>query len=84
LNFVTELRNLNEVIVQFDIDSGDGFLKFCISLQTPNDSTNIDVAQDIKKKKDYNKKFSESGVKKLFIIFLAPDVQENYTNISLI
>ena len=83
IDFVTKKRNSSEVHVKFGIDGGGGFLKFCMSLQLTNVSTVVDT-QEFKKKKNYNKTFSEGGVKKLFIICIAPDIQENYTNISLI
>lgn len=83
IDCVTKKRSAGEVHIKFGIYGGGGYLKFCMSLLLTNVSTILD-AQEFKKKKNCNKKFSEGGVKKLFIICIAPDVQENYTNISLI
>lgn len=85
INFVigSGQRNLNlsDVDIKFGIDGGGGFLKICMSLQT----SKCKAEQELKyKRKNYNKIFADSGVKKLFIICLASGVQENYTNISLL
>ena len=81
IQYVTKCRDVNDVNVKFGIDGGGGFLKFCMSLQIPPQVENDEVGQ---KKKNCNKKFSDSGVKRLFIIFSASGVQENCHNISLI
>lgn len=84
IDFVTEKRDLREVHIKFGIDGGGGFLKFCMLVQLINNILNDEIKQEFKKKKVYEKKLSDSGVKKLFIVFIAPGVQENYTNISII
>ena len=36
------------------------------------------------RKSNHNNRFKDSGVKKIFIIFIAPSTQENYTNVAII
>ena len=61
----------DSLLIKISIDGGGGFLKICQSIFDINDllpKTNSAMS----------KKFLESGVKKVFIIRLVPDVNENY------
>lgn len=80
ITFLKEKRNLcDKTCFKFGMDGGGGFLKFCMSLVCSNCNDKKELT-----KKNYGKKYSDSGVKKLILLFIAPDVQENYNNISII
>ena len=68
-------RSLNEenVFVRVGLDGGGGFLKVCLSLfdLTASPSKNV-----------LAKKFKDSGVKKVIIIGITPNVPENYVNVK--
>lgn len=66
--------DLNSSLIKIGIDGGGGFLK--VSLAIHNDSA--ETSDD----KVLSKSFKTSGVKKLFIIGLVPDVPENYWNLK--
>ena len=56
------------------MDGGGGFLKICLSI--------IDLNQPCSSTTTLSKKFLDSGVKKVFIIGIVPEVQENYKNLK--
>lgn len=79
INRVKEARNLNDPHLKFGIDGGGGFLKVCLSVQTPDP-----VVRDLRQKYVEGvaaKKFKDSGVKKLFILAVVAGTQENYENV---
>ena len=68
-------REKESVLIKISIDGGGGFLKICTSVFNINDPT-PKVGGNLRKK------FLESGVKKLFIIAVAPNVSELYVNVK--
>lgn len=86
IEHVINKRSLNEVQLdlKFGIDGGGGFLKVCVSIQCFEHE--LDSAQRNIKRQRYQeglsaKKFKDSGVKKILLIGLVPQMQENYDNI---
>ena len=73
-NRVIEERKINQnnLLVEIGMDGVGGFMKICLSL--------FDVEEDARQ---VGKKFKDSGVEKLFILAIAPSVQENYENVKL-
>ena len=68
-------RDNDSVLVKISIDGGGGFLKICSSV--------FDINDPIPKVSGgLTKRFLESGVKKVFIIGLAPGVSEDYVNVK--
>ena len=79
INFIVDHRKYNDYHLKFGLDGGGKFLKFCLSIQ----STVIgDILNNAHKKKPSSNK--DGGVKKLFIIAIAPSIQENYHNIKIL
>ena len=68
-------RKLNEesVLVRVGLDGGGGFFKVCLSIFDLNVSS-------LPLKNECAKKFRDSGVKKVFIIGISPNVEKNYVN----
>lgn len=84
IEHIKERRGVSEVNLKVGIDGGGGFLKLCLSLQSPY-QTNSDVLN--LNEPSYEtckiaKKFHDSGVKKLLILAIAPSCQETYNNIN--
>lgn len=79
--YVIGQRNLTNVHIKIGIDGGGGFLKVTLSVQPSYEDTINNLSTS---KQNNHSTFKESGVKKIFIIFLAPSTQENYTNVALI
>lgn len=81
LQMIKDKRKLNEVLLKFGIDGGGGFLKVCLSVQSVN------LEEDVQKKRQkYGdgiaaNKFKDSGVNKLLVLAIAPNTQENYSNV---
>ena len=68
-------RDKDSVLIKISIDGGGGFLKICTSV--------FDINDPIPKVGGgLTKKFLESGVKKVLIIGIAPDVNEYYVNVK--
>ena len=63
------------ILIRLGIDGGGGFFKVCMSIFDKDDPYPS-------VKSGLSKKFKESGVKKVFLLALAPDVPENYVNVS--
>ena len=63
------------IIISVGIDGGGGFLKICMSIFDINDP--FPHAQS-----GLAKKFIESGVKRVFLIGIVPDVPDNYVNVK--
>lgn len=81
LEYVKEKRNAGEVHLKFGIDGGKDFLKICLSIQSTADFIEFENNRQTYENGVFAKKFSDSGVKKLFILALAQSTQENYENV---
>lgn len=88
ISYVKVRRNFTVDHLKLGINGGSGFLKVCFSIQSSNDNDNnvhddddgIVVSKSKHRKfKDSieDETFKDSSVKKLFIIAIAPDAQEN-------
>ena len=68
-------RERDSVLIKISVDVGGGFLKICAStFEIEDPAPRVRGA--------LCKKFLESGVKKILIIGLVPDVSENYVNVK--
>ena len=68
-------RERDSVLIKVSVDGGGGFLKICASIfEIGNSTPRVSGA--------LSKKFLESGVKKILIVGLVPDVSENYANVK--
>ena len=68
-------RERDSVLIKISVDDGGGFLKICASIfEIDNPTTRVSGA--------LSKKFLESGVKKILIVGVVPDVCENYVNVK--
>lgn len=76
LEMIIDERNYDrsKIFIKIGADGGGGFLKVCMNICFLE-------SQTVEKKKNL---FKEGGVKKLIIIAIASDVQENYSNMQLI
>lgn len=75
-------RGYEDFHLKFGIDGGGGFLKITLSVQKLEDDT-----QQPRRRQRYSdgvaaNKMKDTGVKKLFLVGLAPDTQENFENVS--
>ncbi len=88
--YVSDLSNvINEIKHQCHItharnhlglDDKGGFLKFCLNVTMDCDSLE---QPPVKKKVTIGReRFKDSGVKKVFVIGIVPDIKENYHNVS--
>lgn len=75
IHYVTDSRNIFDFHLNFGIDGGGGSLKFTLSIQAKNEH---------QKTSKNAEKWKDTGVKKIFIIALAPNTQENYTNVKFL
>ena len=66
----------NNMIVRIGMDGGGGFMKVCLSV--------FDMRQEKKEQGRLKNRFKDSGIKKLLILAIVPDIQENYINIKRI
>ena len=72
-----EREDSESILIKISIDGGGGFLKFCTSIfdiEDPSPRMNTGMSR----------KFLESGVKRVLIIGLAPNVSEDYVNVKRI
>lgn len=81
IEYVKDVRQMNEVHLKFGIDGGGGFLNVCLTIQP------VDEDDKENRRQSYGegvaaKKFKYSGVKKLLLIGLAEFSQENYDNVE--
>ena len=70
-------RNLDNPLIKIGIDGGGGFLKNCLNI------FHHDHYSEVINKAPKNRKFDKylnSGVKKILILAIVPEVQENYSN----
>lgn len=87
IEFVSSKRGSMMFNCKFGIDGGGGFLKLCLSLQSPHQmhvESNNTPQRLAYKEGIVSKKFLDSGVKKLFILGLVPGCQETYKNINML
>ena len=72
---VIEKRQLDKenTLVRIGLDGDGGFLKVCMSIFNLSKTTSQKVSA---------KKFKDSGVKKVIIIAISPNIAENYVNIK--
>lgn len=68
IEYVKARRNAGEIICKIGIDGGQGSLKIIMTIEEGMSTTGL----------------KDSGVRKCFILALAPGIQENYKNISLL
>ena len=66
------IANDSAVIIKFGIDSGGGYLKFCMNI--------IFQSENVLNKCHHK----DSGIKQLIVVAIAPDIVETYINIKLI
>ena len=78
IDAVLEARQINgeRAILRIGLDGGGGFLKICLSAF---DLAESDRGTDGAK---FGKKFKNSGVKKVLILAIVPDIPENYWNLK--
>ncbi len=57
--------------IKIGVDGGGGFLKVCMHIYTPNDPQLIGVMKN-------------TGVKKLLILAICPNVAETYNNLRIV
>ncbi len=79
LEFIKQHRNVNNVRTQIGMDGGGGFLKVCMNVINEDRSP---TQSPVTKKPTSQARFLDTGVKKLLIIGIVPNVQENYHNVK--
>ena len=67
--------DVNTTLIKIGLDGDGGFIKICLSL------FDLYATESVSKKK-LCKKFKNSGVKKVFIVGIAPKILENFTNLK--
>ena len=80
---ILHLRNVSpfDTLVKLSMDNGGGFFKICLGMTELPEETSISPAK--KKKKPVNEQSHlSSGVKKIFILLIAEEITENYSNIA--
>lgn len=76
------IRGLSETpYLKFGLDGEGGFFKITLSVQTSFESS-LESHKEKQTKRNYQKDYQDSGVKKIFVICLAPSTEENYENVS--
>lgn len=80
IDAVMEYRDLTEAEIKISVDGGGGFLKVCLSVMEKNFEPDRYTRS---KYKDgvASRRLKSTGVKKLFIVGISPNVQEQYSNI---
>lgn len=85
IKHITTQRNVSgNVHLKIGIDGGGGFLKICVSILSEQSESDTSNSQNNRKKYIEGvaaKKFKESGVKKLLILGLIDNTQENFDNV---
>ena len=73
---VIDHRSLNraDTFIRIGLDGGGGFVKICVSV--------FDAKSKESRKSSLSKKYLDSGVKKVQMLAVAPDVPENYLNMK--
>lgn len=83
LQHIKNQRQITEGHLKLGIDGGGGFLKICLSVQIISNNPESEAKRT--KYKDgivAAKTFKDSGVKKLFVLAVSPNSQENYGNVA--
>lgn len=84
ISFICEQRNydLNEIYLKIGLDGGGGFFRICLTF---NKASYLHTNEKRRKfcydENQPQSKLKDSGVKKLFILCIVPDMQENYFNV---
>ena len=74
---IIEERDIADLLIRIGLDGGGGFMKVCLSI------FNLDEkAQESWSTKRLGKRFQDSGVKKVIVLGIVPDIEENYVNIK--
>lgn len=86
IDYIKNKRDVSDCHLKFGIDGGGGSLKVCLSIQSLDITNNVKSTENEKKRQKYSDgvgytDFKDSGVKKLFILAIAPGAQENYMNV---
>ena len=78
IDTMIETRGIKEddMLVRIGLDGGGGFMKICLSVFDMN------CAQNREYGKRLEEKFKDSGVKKVMIIAIVPEIQGNYVNVK--
>lgn len=79
---INEQRQSSNSHLKLGIDGGGGFLKICLSVQSKNNTETQETNRSTFAEGVAAKKFQDSSVKKLFILGIAPNSQENYQNVA--
>ncbi|XP_055542772.1 uncharacterized protein LOC129728360 [Wyeomyia smithii] len=69
VDYVKARRNVDSCRIKIGIDGGQGSLKICLNVEESSDERNV---------------INDSGVRRSLILALAPNVSENYCNVSKI
>ncbi|CAH0389702.1 unnamed protein product [Bemisia tabaci] len=71
-------------VLKIGIDGGQGFLKVCLSVQSPGkNSVDVTSVRQTYEQEVLAKQFLDSGVKKIFILAITPHTQENSKNVAM-
>ena len=75
---VVQVRNLDidKCLIRIGLDGGGGFFKICLSV------FNLMIRDENHHVSSLGKKFVDSGVKKIFIVTIAPATPENFFNLE--
>ena len=78
VDHIVQQRNLNNesIVVRIGLDGGGGFFKVCLSVY------DLDAEEEPPVVKTLSKNYIDTGVKKVFIIGITPDVPEKYANVK--
>lgn len=79
IEYVKSSRKIVNEHLKIGIDGGGDFLKICLSIQSPNNSTSDELLQA-----EISEDSKDTGVKKVILLCIAPKVQENYKNVSML
>lgn len=83
IEFVLAKRKIrNNYLIKIGLDGGGGSMKICLNIFEDVENKN-ECGTDLSiTEKQYKSKYLNTGVKKLFIIGIAFEVQESYDNVS--
>ena len=90
ISYIKEKRQNPNVHLKFGIDGGRGFLKICLSVQDTSINANSRITKPSSEKfkrlkyndnAGNNDTFKDSGLNKIFILAIAQNCQENYSNV---
>ena len=78
VDYVVRKREVKDVLYRVGIDGGREFIKICLNIIDPSC---YDTQRRNKKSYSFNKKHTDSGVKKLLILAVVEDKTEMYENL---